>query len=326
MKVSVVILNWNGLHHLSECLSALAAQSLPAFQTIVVDNASNDGSAQWVGANYAQVELVCLSENRGFAGGNAASLPFIRGEVIVLLNNDTKPRPDFIQKISDCAEAHSQIGLIAAHLVDWEGRLTDSAGDGCKVTGRGFGRHRGQPVSAAPQSGPVFGACGGAVLYRREMIEDVGFLDEDFFMNVEDTDLAFRAQLFGWSAWFCREAVVHHRISASQGSWSRLSVYYTTRNHVWLCAKNVPLWLLIKYLPLNIIETTLIFIAACRRRQGAAFIAGLWDGLRGLPKAIRKRNRIQKGRRISTKELEKRLRGAGLSSEGFRRALKLING
>lgn len=326
MRLSVIILNWNGRHHLAECLDALDKQTERPYQTIVVDNSSHDGSVAYVRSHYGSVDLVVSERNLGFAGGNILGLKVARGDAIVLLNNDTRPETNCLENLRCCALAHPEVGVVSAHLTDWDGLLTDSAGDGCKVTGRGFGRHRGEPVSTAPRSGPVFGACGGAVLYRRELIDDVGFLDEDFFMNVEDTDLAFRAQLLGWSAWFCREAVVRHRISASQGSWSRLTVYYTTRNHLWLCIKNMPTWILIKYFPLNIVETIILFIAACRHGQGAAFVSGFLDGLRGIPKVLRKRREIQRRRQIKTSELESRLRGVGFSAEGFRRVLKLING
>ena len=257
MKASVIVLNWNGLRHLEDCLGALARQTVQDFETILVDNASSDESVGFVRERFPWVRLVVLPENRGFSGGNLAGLAEATGDYIVLLNNDTKSEPDWFERLVLAAEAHPECGTVAAHLTDWNGRFTDSAGDGCRVTGRGYARHRGLPAEEAPPSGPCFGACAGAVLYRREFINDAGFLDADFFLNFEDTDLSVRAKVLGWRAWFCREAVVRHRVSASQGAQSAWNVYYGARNHLWVCAKNLPAWLLVKYAPVMLVEISM---------------------------------------------------------------------
>lgn len=319
LRISVVVLNWNGRHHLEICLPALAAQTRPADQVIVVDNHSTrDDSLAFLAAEHPWVRVVALPENRGFAGGNNAALPFTRGDAVVLLNNDTRPEPDFLEQLERCALAHPEAGIIAAHLTDWTGVCTDSAGDGCKTTGRGYGRHRGQPAASAPPSGPVFGACAGAALYRRELIEDVGFLDDEFFMNFEDTDLALRACLRGWQAWFCREAVVRHRISASQEAGSELNVYYGARNHLWVCAKNLSASLLWRNAPLIAAEIVAMFLAALRRRRGAAYLRGLGAGAAGWARMRRKRSRLGVGAH-TTREFESQLTPRRLSLRALQR-------
>ena len=307
-KVSVIILNWNGWKHLAICLPALAAQTRRDFETIVVDNASSlDGSAARLPVEFPWVKLVALAENRGFPGGNRAGLTVATGDFIVLLNNDTRPEPDWLDNLVRCAEMHPEAGIVASHLTDWDGRLTDSAGDGCRVTGRGFARWRGKAAERAPASGPCFGACAGAALYRREMLREVGFLDDDFFLNFEDTDLSIRSRLAGWPAWFCREAVVRHRGSASQGSWSRWNVYHGARNHLWVCAKNLPLWLLLKYAPLSVTEICVMGLRSAWHGRGRDYARGLWDGLRGIRRQLPKRRVILSGRRLGTRELERLL-------------------
>ncbi len=307
MNVSVVILNWNGRAHLDACFTALAAQTLRGFETIMVDNASSDGSVGYIRERFPWVKVVALEENRGFSGGNQAGLATANGEGIVLLNNDTAPEPEWLAALVRCSLDQPAVGMIACHLTDWGGEKTDSAGDGCRVTGRGFGRHRGLPAATAPASGPVFGPCGGAALYRRELIEDVGFLDNDFFMGFEDTDLAFRAQWRGWDAWFCREAVVRHRMSATQGKGSEINVYYGARNHLWVCAKNLPMGMILIYSPLIAVEILAMFFLAMRHRQTLAYLRGLTAGLRGLPRMWRKRRLIQAGRRRTSTEIAQRL-------------------
>ena len=308
MKVSVIVLNWNGRAHLQICLPALAAQSFADFEIIVVDNFSTqDDSVAYVRARHPEVRLVELDENRGFSGGNLAGLEVARGEFVVLLNNDTCPAPDWLERLVACAEAHPEAGIVAAHLVDWDGRITDSAGDGCRVSGRGYARHRRKPATEAPDSGECFGACAGAALYRRELISDAGFLDADFFLNFEDTDLSVRARLLGWRAWFCREAVVRHRVSASQGSWSPWNVFYGARNHLWVCAKNMPAWLLLKYAPITLAEIVVMGVLSARNGRLTDYLRGLWAGIRGLGPQLTKRRALLARRRISVRDFEREL-------------------
>ena len=323
MNFSIIILNWNGRRHLAPCFTALAAQTKQGFETIMVDNGSKDDSVAYVQQQFPWVRVVVLGENRGFPGGNAAGLTVAQGDLIVLLNNDTRPEPDWLETLARCAAEHPEAGMIASHLTDWEGENTDSAGDGCRVTGRGFGRHRGRPAAGAPAAGLVFGVCGGAALYRRQLIADVGFLDEDFFLGFEDTDLAFRAQLRGWGAWFCRGAVVRHRMSATQVAGSEINVYYGARNQLWVCAKNLPGGMLLRYAPLIAVEIVGMFIAAVRRGRAWAYLKGLGAGLGGLPRMWRKRRQIQARRRVTSSALASLLHYPEFSTRVLRRLLNL---
>lgn len=308
MKASVIVLNWNGRAHLELCLPALEAQTFRDFEVIVVDNSSvRDDSVAFVCNHHPQVRLLALAENRGFSGGNLAGVEAARGELIVLLNNDTRPEPDWLESLVACADAHPEVGVIAAHLTDWEGNITDSAGDGCYVTGHGLKRNTGLPVAEAPASGPCFGACGGAALYRRTLIERVGFLDVEFFLNYEDTDFALRVQMLGGKGWFCREAVVRHRVSASQGECSALNVFYGTRNHLWVCAKNLPLGLFLKYSPVTALTLAYMGWYAARRGRFRDYIRGFAHGLAGLPRQLQKRRELKAKWRLTSRELEEKL-------------------
>ena len=308
MKASVIVLNWNGRQHLEVCLPALAAQTFRDFETVVVDNASSrDDSVAYVGTHFPWAKVVALAENRGFSGGNLAGLEVAHGDFVVLLNNDTRPEPDWLERLVACAEANPKAGIVAAHLTDWEGKFTDSAGDGCYVTGHGFKRHTTGLVAEAPASGPCFGACAGAALYRRAMIADAGFLDDEFFLNHEDTDLSMRVQLLGWSVWFCREAVVRHRVSASQGVLSAWNVFYGTRNHLWVCAKNLPLGVWVKYSPVTAV--TLVYMGWYAARHGRLrdYLRGLLYGMLGLRRQWKKRRYLKAKWRLQPGELAAKL-------------------
>jgi GT2 family glycosyltransferase len=303
--VSIIIVNWNGQQHLQHCLPALLAQSQQADEIIVVDNASHDESVDFL-KTFPQVTTLQLEENLGFTGGNIAGYKEATGDYIVLLNNDTKPEPTWLEQLVNCADNLPEVGIVASYLTDWEGQTIDCAGDGCTVTGRGFKHHLNEKTHMLA-SGYVFSACAGAALYKREMLEEIGFLDERFFMNAEDTDLAFRAQLRGWKVYFCAEAVVRHRIGASQGIYSPGSVYYSSRNHLWLYFKCLPKNLAIKYAASFLIHFILSLVFLARRKQLRPYIVGTRDAIKKLPSFLPDRKAIQNSRKISNRELEKQL-------------------
>lgn len=303
-RTSIIIVNWNGIHHLEECLTALLVQTRKPDELIVVDNASSDASAAFVERLYPSAFVVRLEQNRGFSGGNLAGYRICSGDYVILLNNDTKPLPDWLEKLTECADRHPEAGIIASHVTDWEGRYTDSAGDAVNVLGRAHQRFKGKPTNDRLQADHVFSACAGAALYKKEVIEEIGFLDETFFMNVEDTDFAFRAQLRGWRAYFCPDAVVRHKVSASQVAGSRLNIYYNTRNYIWSYCKNMPSGLIAKYGWLLLADLTLKAFTAAINGTFPAFVAGLFDGIKGIAARLPERRRIQASRLVSLSELE----------------------
>lgn len=303
-RVSIIIVNLNGRAHLEPCLTALRAQTRQPEEVVFVDNNSSDDSVDLVKRCYPGARVVELDENLGFTGGNIAGYGVASGNYLVLLNNDTKPEPDWLERLSECADRLPEVGIVASHMTDWEGRYTDSAGDGCSVTGRGFKLRHGQSTSRAVASGYVFSASAGAALYKRAMLDQVGFLDPRFFMNAEDTDLAFRAQLCGWKTYLCAEAVVRHRIGASQGVHSRAHVYYSARNHAWLYLKCMPGWLMLKHAPARLLHSILYLAFFTSKGRALAYLSGLWAAAKVLPEVLRERRTIQRSRQVSIAELE----------------------
>lgn len=300
-SVSVIVLNWNGRAHLETCLRALAAQTYSDFQLIIVDNCSRDDSARWLEMQtILPIELIALTENRGFAGGNAAGLSAVGAttEFVVLLNNDTAPEPGWLDALVEAAKADPSRGVIASLITNWEDTLIDSAGDGLRVTGRGYQRYHGRARTEAPNSMAVFSACACAALYRTAMLDEIGFLDERFFMNGEDTDLCFRARLAGWEVWYCAEAIVRHRVSASQGVGSASSVFFNERNHVWSLVKCMPSSLLLKYSWVHLLEMPARALFYARRRQFGAWWRGRLAGLCGAFAFRSERQQIQNSRKV----------------------------
>jgi len=299
---SVVIPNWNGAHHLPVCLGALRAQSYPHIEVILVDNGSSDGSQALVKHQFPEVRLLALERNLGLTGGNNAGFRSARGDVLISLNNDTEAAPGFVEALVEGLLAHAEAGMAASKMLLFERRDTiHSAGDGYGADGIPFNRgvwQRDEGQFDGP--GWVFGGCGGAVAYRRAMLDEVGLFDESFFMYCEDVDLNWRAQLAGWRCWYTPEAVVFHKLSATGGG--PIASFYTGRNTLWVIAKNYPGALLRRNWGRIVRAQAAITRDAVRAWRGQAARArlrGQVAGWLGLPRVVGKRRATQARRRVT---------------------------
>lgn len=217
-KVSVVVPNWNGAHDLRDCLDSLLEQSQKA-HIIVVDNGSTDNSLELLKSKYPSVEVIKLPKNRGFAGGvNPGIKKAIsdKCEYVALLNNDAVAKKDWLKYLTESLDKNPKIGIATSKIISFQNNILDSTGDIYTIWGLPFPRGRGEAVSNKYDSDvEIFGASGGASLYRVEMLQQIGLFDEDFFAYYEDIDISFRAQLAGWKVAYVPQAIVYHQISAT---------------------------------------------------------------------------------------------------------------
>jgi GT2 family glycosyltransferase len=304
--VSVIVLNWNGRNFLPECLDSLARQSFRDFEVVLVDNGSADGSAAFVRDAYPWVKLVELNKNAGFASGNNRGLEAAAGEFIVALNNDTRTDPDFLAELVAAARAFPKAGMVAAKMLNYfEHSRIDAVGLKIGVNGLGYNIGVGEQDTGQFDDNVLpFGPCGGAALYRREMIDRVGFFDPDFFAYYEDFDLAWRGRLAGWLCISAPRAVVHHVHSATSGEWSRFKVYQTHRNKWFVVVKNWPAAVIFRRLAsLLLADLAALFLALLRGRGWAALRARI-DFLRNLETLLRKRGAVQRLRVLSNRQVE----------------------
>jgi GT2 family glycosyltransferase len=304
---SIVIPNWNGIQHLPVCLDALRTQTYPALEVILVDNGSSDGSQALVTERYPEVHLLALDRNLGLTGGNNAGFRAARGEILISLNNDTEAEPYFVEALVTALADRPQAGMGAAKMRLFDRRdVLHSAGDGYGVDGIPFNRGVWQRDEGQfDEAGWIFGGCGGAVAYRRAMLDDVGLFDESFFMYCEDVDLNWRAQLAGWRCWYTPQAVVYHKLSATGGG--PIASFYTGRNTLWVVAKNYPGTLLRKYRPRVIAAQWVVTRDALRAWRGQAARARLRGQIAGLlswPRLAGKRRAIQAARRVPDEYVE----------------------
>ena len=298
--VSVIILNWNGLKYLEDCLTALEAQTYSDFEVILVDNGSTDGSAEWVAERFPDVQLIRNATNVGFAAGNNQAIRASRAELVATLNNDTRVEPNWLAALVSAIEGNPTVGLCASKMLfaDRPG-VINSAGINLDPVGIAWDRRGGDPDDRQ-ETEPieVFGPCAGAALYRRTMLDQIGLFDQRFFAYLEDVDIAWRARLAGWRCLYVPQARVCHVHSATGGEGSPFKNRLLGRNKVWTIAKNYgPTGRLLAYLPLILLYDLAAVLYALVARGDVGALRGRLEGLRGLPGAWGQRREVQALRR-----------------------------
>ena len=314
--VSVVVVTWNGRQYLEACLDGVAAQVGVSAETILVDNASTDGTVAFVRERFPWVRVVALPENRGFAGGNNAGVREARGRLVALLNNDAVPEPGWLQALVSGVDELHGFTLVTSRIVYMhDPGVIDSAGDSLLASGGAFKRHHGARVEMARESTEVFGVCGAACLMPRRVFDELGGFDEDFFASHEDVDLSYRARLLGYRCGYVADAVARHHGSATIGRVSAFAVFHGQRNLEWMYVKNTPLSLLITTLPSHLLYVAAASLHFARTGVLGAFVKAKLAALAGMPGALRKRRQVQRTRRVDAAVLRPLLETRWLSTK-----------
>jgi GT2 family glycosyltransferase len=305
--LSVIIPHYNGVHHLITCFNALRRQSYPHIEIILADNGSTDQSIELTRQDFPEVKVLEFGENLGYTGAINRGIKQAGGNIIVPLNNDTEVAPEWAQALVDTLLAHPDAGIIACKILLFDNRdILHSAGDGLGRDGIPMNRGVWQKDEGQFDGDTyIFGGCGGAVAYRREMLDDIGGYDEDLFMYLEDVDLNWRAQLAGYRAVFAPKAVVYHHLSATGGG--AIASYYTGRNTIFVLAKDLPALLFRRHWRSIFgaqVKVTLDALRAWRGEAARARLRGQLAGIIGLPMWLAKRSAVQKKRRVSDSYLE----------------------
>jgi GT2 family glycosyltransferase len=314
--VSIIIVTWNGRRFLDDCLAAVAAQTRVNAETILVDNASTDGTVEHVRERYPWVRLVPLPENAGFSGGNNAGAREARGRLLAFLNNDTVADAGWLRALQDAIDERSGFVLAASRIVYMhDAGIIDSAGDGMLRWGGAFKRLHGAPAETAGDAREVFGVCGAAFLLPKAVFDELGGFDEDFFASHEDVDLSYRARLLGYRCRYVPAAVVRHHGSATLGRASAFAVYQGQRNLEWVYVKNTPLAILLRTLPGHLLYGAAALIHFTRGGRAGAFLHGKASALAGLPRMWRKRAAVQRTRRVGARTIWAQLDSGWLATK-----------
>ncbi|MCG8461552.1 MAG: glycosyltransferase family 2 protein, partial [Holophagales bacterium] len=214
-------MSWNGRHHLEVCLAALRQLDSPGvpYEICVLDNGSVDGTREWVREHHPEVRLLRSEVNLGFCGGNRRLVEACDGDAVVLLNNDTRPRPGWLAALVDAlAAAGDDVAAISGMIVDWSGERLDFGRGLLTFDGHAFQWHYGRSLETAeiPADGAELPfACGGNMIVWKRAFQEVGGFDLDYFAYLEDVDLGWRLWSAGYRTLFAAEAVVHHRSMAT---------------------------------------------------------------------------------------------------------------
>ena len=302
---SVIIINWNGSRFLPTCLSALQAQTYPSFRVILVDNGSTDDSVALVRREYAEVTVILNHTNLGFAAANNTAIRATQSPYVATLNNDTRVEPGWLAELVSAMESDPSVGMCASkQLLAATPGVIDSAGISVDRVGIAWDRLAGQSDDVQPESPlPVFGACAAAALYRREMLDQIWGFDKDFFMYMEDVDLAWRAQLAGWKCLYVPTARVYHAHSGTSREGSPEKRYFLARNTVWTIAKNYPWPHILAYAPAIVAYQLLALTYGVLSGREFSPLKGRLAALRALPSVMRKRRAVQALRAVSSAEI-----------------------
>lgn len=317
--VSAIVVNWNGKNYLEECLESLRKQTFFDFEIIVVDNGSTDGSVELLRSRFPECLVIQNPSNYGFARGNNQGIEKAKGKYIALLNNDAQADSLWLAELVKEAEEEPRAGMLASkiYLQGFAG-IFDNVGhliyrDGLN---RGRGRLEEDRGQFAKREEVLF-PSGCAALYRREMLDEIGLFDEDFFAYGDDTDIGLKGRLAGWKCLYVPQAIVYHQYSKSSGSYSPLKAFYVERNRVWIAIKYFPLSLLLQS-PFYTLWRFFLQGYGALVGQGAAgkftqeyshfrllavLIKAYFSAFQGLPKMWKKRKEIKKLTRVNKKEV-----------------------
>ncbi len=298
MKATVVIPNLNGAGWLKDSIESIFAQTMQDFELIVVDNGSTDESKtiaqSYVGRpNYTLIEN---ESNTGFSHAVNQGIQLAKGQYVALFNNDAFAEPDWLQNLITAAEQDPRIFAVSSLMIrHFERELADDAGD--YVTLLGFACKRGDGMKTSRYTTPcrVFSACGGAALYRKEILDKIGFFDETFFAYYEDVDISWRANSLGYKNVYCPSAKCYHICGATTGAvrYNPFKSIQSGRNSILLPYKNMPLLMLLLNLPFLLLGYLMKAVMFRLRGFGPAYGQGFKEALQTIGKIQKPKFRLK---------------------------------
>ena len=316
------MVNWNRKDLLRACLNSLRQQAGVAFEVILVDNGSVDGSPDMAEREF-EAKVIRNRENRGFCAANNQGIALARGEFIALLNNDAEAGPGWLQALLRACSSASDVGMAASKVLVWENpKIIDKAGHLIFPDGQNRGRGSGAPdLGQFDREEEVLWPDGCAAMYRKEMLDQIGGFDEDFFAYGDDAELGLRARIAGWRCIYTPLAVVRHHRGATLGKDSMGRLELIERNRLLLAVKLFPvslLWLNPLFFCARLVAGAL---AAGRGAGDTAHFPGLGgkltmaralcrghlQALRLAPRMWRKRAALDRFRKLSPRQVRRLL-------------------
>lgn len=291
MKSTIIIPNYNGMQYIEACLNSLKNEQA---HIIVVDNGSSDGSYEMLCEKFPEVETLHFKNNTGFCKAVNAGIAMSDTEYVIFLNNDTEAEPGFVRELERIMDSDKNIFSASAKLISMYDRgKIDDAGDLYCALGWAFAVGKDRPEKNYRRARSIFAACGGAAIYRKRVFDEIGVLDENHFAYLEDIDLGYRAQIYGYRNVFAPRARVYHAGSGASGSrYNEFKVDLTAKNSIYIIYKNMPPAQIILNLPFLFLGfgiKTLFFI---QKGLGSVYIKGLYKGFRLAASTEGRKNKV----------------------------------
>lgn len=310
-KVSIIVITHNGKRHLGECLESLRKQTYKNFDTYLLDNGSTDGSSEFVKKNFPWVKIIRFDKNFGFAEGYNRALKIIDAEYVALLNDDTVAEPNWLEELVKILESDESIFAVGSKLMFYDKpNIVQHAGGKITIIGAGidigFGKKDSQEFNKLKFVGYV---CGGAMLLRKRIFEELGGFDSSYFAYFEDVDLCWRAWLCGYKVAYAPKAVVYHKFGGTWGKRSSpLRIYFCHINKLRNIFKNLEgKNVLIGFMISILFDTIriLLFIAKRNFLCAKEIIKAFMDFSKDIKTVLNNRARVQIIRTLKDNDLQK---------------------
>ena len=296
MKVSVVTPNYNGLKFLNSYFETLLIQSRFIEEIIIIDNNSTDGSQEFIeefikSPNYPiDIILIKNEENLGFAPAVNQGIREAKSEYIYSINNDVELEWNALEEVIKSMDESIDLGenpfsIQSKMIQHYNRKLIDDAGDEYNILAWTKKMGDGQPIERYNEKREIFSSCAGAALYRKSALDEIGLFDENFFAYVEDVDLSYRAQLYGYKNFYCPNSIVYHYGSATSGSrYNEFKIKLAARNNVFLIYKNFPILQKIINFIFLFFGFLIKYIFFVKKGYGSVYLDGVKEGLRNRKK------------------------------------------
>jgi GT2 family glycosyltransferase len=312
--ISVIIVNWNGERIIGKCLASLRKQSYKKIEIIVVDNNSEDESRDIITEKFKDVVLIRSKKNLGFAEGNNVGLKQANGEFVLLLNSDAIITKKTIKQLLQSIQEDDKLGIVQPKILYRanENHLDNTINSvGTFLTNTGFLYYPGYGKSDNNENYNktkyIFSAYGACMLIKKDVINQIGLFDPDYFMYFEETDFCMRAWLSGWKIMYIPNASVYHTGGVSSRKFGTDKVYFHSfKNKICTYMKNFQTQSLFLILSIHIIlcfAISLLYLLTKRPRYALAVQKAIIWNVTNLKKTLKKRKKVQKKlRKISDKE------------------------
>lgn len=322
-KATVIIPNWNGRELLPDCLSSLKRQSFKNFNILVVDNGSTDDSLSYIRENFPDVEVVFLKRNYGFSRAINEGVKKSSSKYTVFLNNDTEVDKKWLENLIKVADKHPEVVSVGSKILNFY-RRDKIDGVGILINEVGQARSVGYEEKDGGQfddEAYIFGATGGAALFRRDLFLRLGGFDERYFMYFEEVDFAFRAQFAGYKSVYAPKAVCLHKHKASSKRVPQKIEYWQFRNMTQTIIKDFPKGVVLRrwrWLKITLVHLNTILYQLKNGFYWPPFVTELWL-LFHLPMLLMERSRIQRSRIVADEYIESFLLPKRVTFWGFKR-------